>query len=90
MNNLFINATRFATIIVYVDYWNLVGTLEELKRIIGYLEREFEMKDLGKTILSWLIDRVLSNWNIDPLSKHIQRKSWSTFTLIKHVHYTPQ
>ena len=52
MNNLFINATRFATIIVYVDYWNLVGTLEEIKRIIGYLEREFEMKDLGKTILS--------------------------------------
>ena len=41
--------TRFAIIVVYVDYLNLVGTPEELTRTKNYLKKEFEMKDLGKT-----------------------------------------
>ena len=41
--------TGFAIITIYVDYLNLIGTLEELIRTKNYLKREFEMKDLGKT-----------------------------------------
>ena len=39
----------FAIIAVYVDDLNLVGTHEELTKTAEYLEKEFEMKDLGKT-----------------------------------------
>ena len=38
----------FAIIIVYVEYLNLVGTLEDLIRIIDYLKSKFEIKDLEK------------------------------------------
>ena len=41
--------TEFAIIGVYVDDLNLVGTLEELTRIVKYLKKEFEIKDLRKT-----------------------------------------
>ena len=41
--------TEFAIITVYVDDLNLVGTPEELTRTTNYLEKEFEMEDLGKT-----------------------------------------
>ena len=34
---------------MYVDYLNLIGTLEELTKATKYLKKEFEMKDLGKT-----------------------------------------
>ena len=37
----------FAIIIVYVEYLNLVGTLD-LTRIIDYLKSKFEIKDLEK------------------------------------------
>ena len=40
---------RFIIIDVYVDYLNLVRTLEELTRTSKYLKKEFEMKDLEKT-----------------------------------------
>ena len=40
---------RFATIAMYVDNLNLIGTPKELTRTAKYLENEFEMKDLGKT-----------------------------------------
>ena len=42
-------ATGFAIIAVYVDNLNLIKTLEDLIKIIHYLKKEFEMKDLGKT-----------------------------------------
>ena len=42
-------ATGFAIIVVYVDDLNLIGTPKELIKIIDYLNKEFEMKDLGKT-----------------------------------------
>ena len=38
----------FATVAVYVDDLNLVGTPEELTKIANCLKNEFEMKDLGK------------------------------------------
>ena len=38
-----------AIIAVYVDDLNLIGTLEELIKTTNYLNKEFEMKDLGKT-----------------------------------------
>ena len=37
-------------IAVYVDDLNLIGTPEGLLEIANYLKKEFEMKDLGKTI----------------------------------------
>ena len=39
----------FAIIAVYVDDWNLIGTLEGLEKIADYLNKEFKMKDLGIT-----------------------------------------
>ena len=41
--------TIFEIIVVYVDDLNLVGILEELIKIIKYLKKEFEIKDLGNT-----------------------------------------
>ena len=40
----------FAIIVVYVDDMNLIGTPGELLKTAEYLKKEFEMKDLGKTI----------------------------------------
>ena len=47
---VFINKSKFGlTIIaVYMDDLNLIGTLEELTKAANYLNKEFEMKDLGK------------------------------------------
>ena len=42
---------RFAIIAIYGDNMNLIGTLEELSKIVEYLKKEFEVKDLGKTKL---------------------------------------
>ena len=42
-------ATGFAIIAVYVDDLNLIGTLEDFIKTIDYLNKEFEMKHLGKT-----------------------------------------
>jgi hypothetical protein len=33
---------------VYVDDLNIIGTHEEIPKIINYLKKEFEMKYLGK------------------------------------------
>ena len=41
--------TGFAIIAVYVDDLNLIGTPKELTRTTNYLNKEFEMKDFGKT-----------------------------------------
>ena len=35
--------------LVYVDDLNLIRILKEFKKIVNYLKKEFEMKDLGKT-----------------------------------------
>ena len=42
-------ATGFAIIAVYVDDLNWIGTPKELIKIVDYLKKEFEMKDLRKT-----------------------------------------
>ena len=42
----------FAIVVLYVDDLKLVGTLEELTKTTNCLKNEFEMKDLGKKILS--------------------------------------
>nr|KYP72381.1 Retrovirus-related Pol polyprotein from transposon TNT 1-94 [Cajanus cajan] len=39
----------FSIIVVYVDDINIIGTLEELSKVIDFLKKEFEMKDLGRT-----------------------------------------
>ena len=41
-------ATGFAIIAVYVDDLNWIGTPKELIKIVDYLKKEFEMKDLRK------------------------------------------
>ena len=43
----------FVILVVYVDDINLIGTPEEVQKAIEYLKKEFEMKDLGNTKLSW-------------------------------------
>jgi hypothetical protein len=40
--------SNFVIIIVYVDDLNIIGTHEEIPKIINYLKKEFEMKYLGK------------------------------------------
>ena len=40
--------SKFVIIVVYVDDLNIIGTLEELSKAVYYLNKEFEMKDLGK------------------------------------------
>nr|KYP55779.1 Retrovirus-related Pol polyprotein from transposon TNT 1-94 [Cajanus cajan] len=40
---------RFVIIVVYVDDINIIGTLEELSKVIDCLKKEFEIKDLGRT-----------------------------------------
>ena len=42
-------ANGFAIVAVYVDDINLIGSPEELEKTASYLNKEFEMKDLGKT-----------------------------------------
>ena len=41
----------FATVAIYVDNINIIGTLKELTKTVEYLKREFKVKDLGKTKL---------------------------------------
>ena len=41
--------TGLTIIAIYVDDLNLIETLEKLTKIVNYLKKEFEMKDLGKT-----------------------------------------
>ena len=41
--------TGLTIIVVYVDDLNLIRILKEFKKIVNYLKKEFEMKDLGKT-----------------------------------------
>ena len=43
---------EFAIIVVYVDDINIIGTSEELSKVIDCLKKEFGMKDLGKTKIS--------------------------------------
>jgi len=52
---IFIKKTtsKFAIIVVYVNDLNLIGTHEELIKIVTYLKNEFEMKNLGIFFLSW-------------------------------------
>ena len=40
---------EFFIIDVYVDDLNIIGTLEELSKVVNLLKKEFEMKELGKT-----------------------------------------
>ena len=40
--------SNFFIITVYVDDLNIIGTHEEIPKIINYLKKEFEMKYLGK------------------------------------------
>ena len=48
--------SEFVIIFVYVDDLNIIGTPKELSKADECLKKEFEMKDLGKTILSWNTD----------------------------------
>jgi len=40
--------SNFVIITVYVDDLNIIGTHEEISKIINYLKKEFEIKYLGK------------------------------------------
>lgn len=41
--------SRFVIVAVYIDDINLIGSAEELLKIVEYFKNEFGMKDLGKT-----------------------------------------
>ena len=45
--------SEFVILNVYVDDLNIIGTPKELSKVVECLKKEFEMKDLDKTILSW-------------------------------------
>ena len=57
--------TGFAIITVYVDDLNLIGIPEKLIRIIKFLKKEFEMKDLGKT--KFCLDQQIEHFPIEVL-----------------------
>ena len=40
--------SEFVIIAIYVDDLNIIGTLEELSKVVGLLKKKFEMKNLGK------------------------------------------
>ena len=42
---------KFITIAVYIDNLNLIGTPKEFQKMVGYLKKEFKIKDFGKMIL---------------------------------------
>ena len=44
---------EFAIIIIYVDDINIIRTHNELTKTIDCLKKEFEMKNLEKTIFLW-------------------------------------
>jgi hypothetical protein len=44
---------RFCIILVYVDDLNIIGTTEDIKEAMAYLNSKFEMEDLGKTSFAW-------------------------------------
>ena len=51
---------------MYVDDLNIIRTHREIPKIVNYLKKEFQMKDLGKNkILSRPVDRAFSIWNSD-------------------------
>jgi hypothetical protein len=60
---IFIKKTtsRFAIVVVYFNDLNLIGTHEELIKIVTYLKDEFEMKDLGIFFCLGLQIKHLSN-----------------------------
>ncbi|XP_070049820.1 secreted RxLR effector protein 161-like [Nicotiana tomentosiformis] len=74
-------ASEFFILPIYVDDINLVGTPEELQKAIEYLKKEFEMKDLGKTTLSWsdiaFSVNLLARYNSSPTKRY-----WN---MIKHI-----
>jgi len=41
--------SNFVIIVMYVDDLNIIGTHGKIPKIVNYLKKEFEMKDLGKT-----------------------------------------
>ena len=46
---------------MYVDDLNIIRTHREIPKIVNYLKKEFQMKDLGKNkILSRPVDRAFS------------------------------
>lgn len=48
-----ITSSSYMTLLVYVDYFVLVGThLDELNKIKGILDQNFDIKDLGILKLS--------------------------------------
>ena len=54
---------------VYVDDLNIIETPEELSKFVGLLKKEFEMKDLGKTILFRSSDWTFGKRNVCPSIK---------------------
>ena len=50
------SGSEFVIIVVYVDDLNIIGTRKELLEAVECLQKEFEMKDLGKKKLSWSTD----------------------------------
>jgi len=45
---------------VYVNDLNIIKTHGEIPKIVNYLKKEFEMKDLVKKILSQPVDQAFS------------------------------
>ena len=66
--------TGFAIIAIYVDDFNLLETPKELTKTTKYLEKEFEMKDLGNFFLVSTCRSSISLLECWFTNQHILRK----------------
>ncbi|GJU48086.1 retrovirus-related pol polyprotein from transposon TNT 1-94 [Tanacetum coccineum] len=55
----------FVIIAVYVDDLNIIGTSKEINEVVVHLKKEFEMKDLAKSLSTPMVGRSL-NVDNDP------------------------
>ena len=55
---------EFTIITAYIDDLNIIETSEELSKVIEYLKKEFELKDLKKKKLPWFTNWSSSRWDI--------------------------
>ena len=65
----------FAIIPIYLDDLNLIGTPEELIKTTNYLNKEFEMKDLGKKKIVSSCRSSIVQMVCLSINQHIQKKS---------------
>ena len=75
--------TGFAIIVVYVDYLNLMETLEVLIETAKYLKKKFEMKDIRKQNVVLASRSIIFQVECWFINQHILRKILKHFNMDK-------